>query len=209
MGLPVDLAIAASADRGLDQAEDLAGRLVVPVALVRHAVLGSDLDVAGVSGGDGLRGQPGDVVVGVEIRSACARTPSSGGSPCNDQQSRPRDECQGAGVAAGRLPGVRRPSRYTPVARSPAARPRRRTLRRSTRRGGLSSMAEHRIVAPKVTGSSPVGHPISRTNERNVDAGQRTLNGATGLIGRPRMAAPMKSAGATPAAMARRGAPAR
>ena len=26
-------------------------------------------------------------------------------------------------------------------------------------RGGLSSMAEHRIVAPKVTGSSPVGHP--------------------------------------------------
>src|SRR5688572_27307996 len=25
--------------------------------------------------------------------------------------------------------------------------------------GGLSSMAEHRIVAPKVTGSSPVGHP--------------------------------------------------
>lgn len=27
------------------------------------------------------------------------------------------------------------------------------------RRGGLSSMAEHRIVAPKVTGSSPVGHP--------------------------------------------------
>ncbi len=28
-------------------------------------------------------------------------------------------------------------------------------------RGGLSSMAEHRIVAPKVTGSSPVGHPNS------------------------------------------------
>ena len=25
--------------------------------------------------------------------------------------------------------------------------------------GGLSSMAEHRIVAPKVTGSTPVGHP--------------------------------------------------
>ncbi len=30
---------------------------------------------------------------------------------------------------------------------------------RTSDRGGLSSMAEHRIVAPKVTGSSPVGHP--------------------------------------------------
>ena len=28
-------------------------------------------------------------------------------------------------------------------------------------RGGLSSTAEHRIVAPKVTGSKPVGHPNS------------------------------------------------
>ena len=55
----------------------------------------------------------------------------------------------------------------------------------------------------------PAGHPISRTTEPNDDAGQRTLNGTTGLIGRPRMAAPMKSAGATPAAIARRGAPAR
>src|SRR5947207_1260639 len=53
--------------------------------------------------------------------------------------------------------GRRRPSRYTPVAR-PAGR-RDRHARAS--RGGLSSMAEHRIVAPKVTGSSPVGHPNS------------------------------------------------
>jgi hypothetical protein len=34
-------------------------------------------------------------------------------------------------------------------------------------RGGLSSTAEHRIVAPKVTGSKPVGHPNSLLNERH------------------------------------------
>ncbi len=32
--------------------------------------------------------------------------------------------------------------------------------------GGLSSMAEHRIVAPKVAGSSPVGHPNSSPPDR-------------------------------------------
>lgn len=30
-------------------------------------------------------------------------------------------------------------------------------------RGGLSSMVEHRIVAPKVMGSKPIGHPTTRT----------------------------------------------
>ena len=48
-------------------------------------------------------------------------------------------------------------SGYTPVAR-PASRWDRHAR---APRGGLSSMAEHRIVAPKVTGSSPVGHPTS------------------------------------------------
>jgi len=29
------------------------------------------------------------------------------------------------------------------------------------------SLSDVRIVAPKVAGSSPVGHPISRTNDRH------------------------------------------
>ena len=53
--------------------------------------------------------------------------------------------------------GRRAASGYTPV-RSPASRWDRHAR---ASRGGLSSMAEHRIVAPKVTGSTPVGHPTS------------------------------------------------
>ena len=47
--------------RGLDEAEDLAGRLVVPVSAVVDAILLLDLEVAGVGGGDGFAGQARDV----------------------------------------------------------------------------------------------------------------------------------------------------
>ena len=79
---------------GLRQAEDLAGRLVVPVALVGHAVLGSDLDVAGVSGGHGLRGQTGDVVVGVEIHRHALGLLLRVARPAGSSKPGRRVECQ-------------------------------------------------------------------------------------------------------------------
>ena len=60
---------------------------------------------------------------------------------------------------AGRALAGAEPSRYTPVARSPSG------ATTAPRTGGrraavaLAQQAEHRIVAPKVTGSKPVGHP--------------------------------------------------
>jgi hypothetical protein len=67
---------------GLDQAEDLAGRLVEPVVPVVDAVFVLDLEVPGVRGRDGLGGQPGNVVMGIDgeryggapLRSLCQRT---------------------------------------------------------------------------------------------------------------------------------------
>ena len=52
--------------RRLDQAEDLASGLVVPVAQIGHAVLGTDLHVASVRIGDGGAGQSGNVLVLVQ-----------------------------------------------------------------------------------------------------------------------------------------------
>jgi hypothetical protein len=74
-----------------------------------------------------------------------------------------------AGAARGTSPGGARdpapgPRRSPAPARGPVHSPR-PMGRRAPRThlpghlGGLSSMAEHRIVAPKVAGSSPVGHP--------------------------------------------------
>src|SRR4051794_40805274 len=66
-----------------------------------------------------------------------------------------------AGAAAWRAaehPGTDREDRYTAVARVAAGKA---VATTSVFRGGLSSTAEHRIVAPKVTGSKPVGHPNS------------------------------------------------
>src|SRR5262245_50277169 len=51
----------------LDEAIDLPGRLVIPVAQVGHAVLRSDLDVAGMGLRDAFAGQAGDIRVGVQI----------------------------------------------------------------------------------------------------------------------------------------------
>ena len=53
-------------------------------------------------------------------------------------------------------------------------------------RGGLSSMAEHRIVAPKVAGSSPVGHP-NTTHESPAWTGRPHASIEVGL---PACAAP-------------------
>jgi len=53
--------------RCLDETEDLAGRLVEPVAQVPDVVLALDREVGRVGGGDAGRGQALDVMVGVEI----------------------------------------------------------------------------------------------------------------------------------------------
>ena len=58
MGLAMDLDGRLGRWR-FDEAEDLAGGLVVPVTLIGHAVGRSDFDVAGVRVGDGGRGQTG------------------------------------------------------------------------------------------------------------------------------------------------------
>jgi hypothetical protein len=47
-------------------------------------------------------------------------------------------------------------------------------------RGGLSSTAEHRIVAPKVTGSKPVGHPNSLWLRSGVAIRVRPIGGPRG-----------------------------
>src|SRR5579862_853873 len=51
---------------GLGQAEDLAGRLVVPVAEEVDAVLALDGEVGGVGLGDRFGGQAGNLVVSIE-----------------------------------------------------------------------------------------------------------------------------------------------
>ena len=104
----------------------------------------------------------------------------------------------------GRVPGVG----YTPPRPMGRRAPR---ARQPGHLGGLSSMAEHRIVAPKVAGSSPVGHPKSpprtgRTRDtgstrldhrpwlRRPSPGDRVRGGRPRGRGRRRLAGPRRGA---------------
>jgi hypothetical protein len=101
-------------------------------------------------------------------RAVGRANPRSGSDP-RDLRAMRADSPQVATISLPRCRGSSRWSRLripVRVARRAGCRSRsastvRHSARLPRRHGGLSSMAEHRIVAPKVTGSTPVGHPSS------------------------------------------------
>ena len=102
---------------------------------------------------------------GSRVPEQVSRTGAEGASgDGTDGRSGPDGSSGGAWRPAGAWSSAPRPvycRRSWGLGRLPAAR--------TAPRGGLSSTAEHRIVAPKVTGSKPVGHPNpSRTTEHHA-----------------------------------------
>ena len=145
---------------------------------------------AAAAAGGAVVGRPPSATAKPRSRAASGARPRSDLTGQGYARVRARSRADGPAGSWPRLglavpaqagwPGVGRsePSRYTPVARSPGG------ATTAPRTGGrraavaLAQQAEHRIVAPKVTGSKPVGHPNLPRIDSAVAAGHQRGFGA-------------------------------